>query len=61
MIITAPVDSVSVAGSTSSNASHTKPLDPCFQDSACKKAEIMLVLKHACFQIVRLDRRSSWN
>ena len=46
VIITTPVDSVSAAGSTSSNASHTKSLDACFQDSACQKAEIMQTLKH---------------
>ena len=43
--ITTPVDSMSAASSTSSNASHTKSLDACFQDSACQKAEIMLALK----------------
>ena len=43
--ITTPVDSVSAASSTSSNASHTKSLDACIQDSACQKAEIMLALK----------------
>ena len=45
VIITTPVDSVSAAGSTSSNASHTKSLDACFQDSACQKAETMRAFK----------------
>ena len=44
--MTTPVDSMSAASSTSSNASHTKSLDACFQDSACQKAEIMWALKH---------------
>ena len=32
VVIATPVDSVSVIGSTSSNASHTKSLDACFPD-----------------------------
>ena len=43
--MTTPVDSMSAASSTSSNASHTKSLDACFQDSACQRTEIMLALK----------------
>ena len=41
VIITTPVDYVSAASSTPSNASHTKSLDACFQDSTCQKTEIM--------------------
>ena len=48
MIIITLADSVSAAGSTSSNASSMKSFDGCFffQDSACQKAEIMCELKH---------------
>ena len=48
VIIITPVDSMSAAGSISSNAFHTKSFDVCFQDSVCQKAEIMWALKHAC-------------
>ena len=47
VIITTPVDYVSAASSTPSNASHTKSLDACFQDSTCQKTEIMRAWKHA--------------
>ena len=49
MIIITLADSVSAAGSTSSNASSMKSFDGFFfffQDSACQKAEIMWGLKH---------------
>ena len=37
---------ITMIGSTSSNASHTKSLDACFQDSAFQKAKITWELKH---------------
>ena len=47
VIITTPVDSVSAAGSTSCNASHTKSLDACFEDLSCQNIKIMWAFKHA--------------
>ena len=46
MTITTPVECVSAANSTLSNASQTKSHDACFQGSACQKAEVMWALKH---------------
>ena len=46
MITTIPGNSMSAADSTSSNASHSKSRDICFQNSICQNAEIMWGLKH---------------
>ena len=46
MITTIPGNSMSAADSTSSNASHSKSPDICFQNSICQNAEIMWGLKH---------------